>query len=161
MAENPDRYFATAAEMLMAEGMTDASEILRISTVKVEETGYDNWNGGTTIWTVYLLVSPAAYARLGTKREGMDEQIAKRLKPRFAQFTNDWYSVTIAPKVEPRPNWRHAKGDVSLAARQNVLDGPRIDQVTLNFFNGCTISSPSRRVTVVSRMRRATFGSIA
>src|SRR5579863_154971 len=47
VAEDPERYLATAAEMLMAEGMTDAAEILRTSTAKIEETGYDNWNGGT------------------------------------------------------------------------------------------------------------------
>ena len=37
VAEDPDRYLATAAEMLMAEGMTDAAEILRTSTAKVEK----------------------------------------------------------------------------------------------------------------------------
>jgi hypothetical protein len=127
--EDPDRYLATAAEVLMAEGMTDAAEILRTSMAKVEETGYDNWNGGTTIWTIYLLLDPVAYAQLGAKREGLEEQINKRLKPIFDQVTNDWYSVTIAPKVAPRPEWRHAKGDVSRATRQNIVDGLKIDQV--------------------------------
>jgi hypothetical protein len=103
VVEDPDRYLATAAEVLMAEGMTDAAEILRTSMAKVEETGYDNWNGGTTIWTIYLLLDPVAYAQLGAKREGLEEQINKRLKPIFDQVTNDWYSVTIAPKVAPRP----------------------------------------------------------
>ena len=73
--------------MLAAEGMTDAAEILRVSAVKVEETGYDNWNGGTTIWTIYLLVEPVAYAQLGTKRETLEEQINKRLKPILDQYT--------------------------------------------------------------------------
>ncbi len=129
VAENPDRYLATAAEMLAAEGMTDAAEILRVSAVKVEKTGYDNWNGGTTIWTIYLLVEPAAFAALDVKREVLEEQINKRLKPILEQFTSDWYGVTIAPRVEPRPEWRHAKGDVSRATRQNIIDGLMIDQV--------------------------------
>ena len=129
VAEDPEHYLATAAEMLMAEGMTDAAELLRTSTAKVEETGYDNWDGGTTIWTIYLLMDPATYAQLGAKRETLEEQINKRLKPIVDQFTRDWYSVTIAPKVEPRPEWRHAKGDVSRATRQNIIDGLKIDQV--------------------------------
>jgi hypothetical protein len=45
VADDPDRFLAPAAEMLTAEGMTDAAELLRTSTVRVEETGYDNWNG--------------------------------------------------------------------------------------------------------------------
>lgn len=129
VAEDPEHYLATAAEMLKAEGMTDAAEILRSSTAKVEKTGYDNWNGGTTIWTIYLLMDPANYVQLGAKRETLEEQINKRLKPILDQFTRDWYSVTIAPKVEPRPEWRHEKGDVSRPARQNIIDGLEIDQV--------------------------------
>ena len=115
--------------MLTAEGMTDAAEILRTSMVKVEETGYDNWNCGTTIWTIYLLLDPSVYARLGTNREAIEEQIVKRLKPVLEQYTSDWYGVTIAPKVDPRPEWRHTKGDVSRATRQNIIDALKIDQV--------------------------------
>jgi AbiJ-like protein/abortive infection Abi-like protein len=129
VAENSERYLAAAAEMLTAEGMTDAAEILRTSTARVEETGYDNWNGGTKIWTIYLLLDPAAYAQLDANREVLEEQINKRLRPILDQFTSDWYSVTIAPKVDPRPEWRHSKSDVSRATRQNIIDGLKIDQV--------------------------------
>jgi hypothetical protein len=87
--------------MLVAEGMTDAAEILRTSTAKAEKTGYDNWNGGPTTWTIYLHLAPAAYAQLGPKRETLEEQINARLKPILDQFTSDWCSVTIAPKVAP------------------------------------------------------------
>jgi hypothetical protein len=130
IAEDPDRYLAIAAEMLATEGMGEAADILRAATPRVEETGYDNWNGGTRIWTIYLLVAPATFAKLGSKRPTIEEQINERLKPIVAQFTNDWHSVTIAPKVEPRPDWRDGKGGVSRAARQNIIDGLRLEQVT-------------------------------
>jgi hypothetical protein len=129
VAESLDRCLATAAEMLAAEGMTDASKILRVSTVKMEETGYDNWNGGTTIWAIYLLLEPAAYAALGAKRELLQEQINQRLKPVLDQFTSDWYGVTIAPKVESRPDWRLTKSDLSRATRQSIIDGLKIDGI--------------------------------
>jgi hypothetical protein len=108
-SDDPEKYLATVAEMLTAEGMIEAAEILRISSYRVEETGYDNWNGGTTIWTIFLLLEPGAYAHLGTRRESLEEQIIQRLKPILDQVTDDWYRVTIAPKIEPRPEWRHAK----------------------------------------------------
>jgi hypothetical protein len=129
VAEDPERYLAAAAELLMAEGMADAAEILRTSTVRIEETGYDNWNGGTKIWTIYFLLDPTVYAQLHANREALEKQINERLKPILDQFTNDWYSVTIVPKVEPRPDWRLAKSDVSRATRQNIIDGLKIDQV--------------------------------
>lgn len=129
VAEDPDRYLATAAEMLTAEGMTDAAEILRSSTSKLEETGYDNWNGGTTIWTIYLLLEPAVYSQLGPNRAVLEEQINKRLKPILDQFTSDWYGVKIAPRVGLRPEWRQTKGDLSRVTRQNIIDGLKIDEV--------------------------------
>lgn len=131
LAENPDAYLATVADMLAAEGVSEAAALLRSAEIKVEETGYDNWNGGTTIWTIYLLVEPAIYARLVSgKREQLEEQITNRLKPVLDQFTNDWYSAKIAPKVLPRPDWREDKEDVSWATRQNIIDGLKLDRVS-------------------------------
>jgi hypothetical protein len=129
VAENPDKYLATAAEMLMAEGMTEAAELLRTTMPKVEETGYDNWNGGTTIWTIYLTVEPSKYAALGSKRETLEDQINTRLKAILERFTQDWFGVKIAPKIETRSDWRHAKGDLSREVRQNIIDGLRIENV--------------------------------
>jgi hypothetical protein len=89
VADNIDKYLATAAEMLMAEGMTEAADLLRTTAPKVEETGYDNWNGGTTMWTIYLAVEPTEYVALGPKRETLEDQIDTRLKPILERFTHD------------------------------------------------------------------------
>jgi hypothetical protein len=131
IAEDFERHLATAAEMLSAEGMTDAAGLLRTSMAKVKETGHDNWNGGTTIWTIYLIIKAAAYAQLGTKRETLEEQINNRLKPILEQFTGDWYSVTIAPRVEshPDPEWRYAKGEVSHTSQVKFTERTRDDRL--------------------------------
>jgi hypothetical protein len=130
VSDDPERYLATAAQMLAADGKNDVVEILRVAAVRVEETGWDNWDGGITIWTIYLLIEPAAYARLGARRESFESQIQERLVPIISQFTNDRYGVTIAPRVEPKPEWRHNKDDVSRVTRQNIIDGLRLDNVT-------------------------------
>ncbi len=133
LTEQPDSYLATVADMLTTEGMSEAATLLRSAEAKVEETGYDNWNGGTTIWTIYLLVDAAIYARLASgKREQLEEQITSRLKPVLERFTNDWYSVKVAPKVLSRPDWREDKEDVSRATRQNIIDGLKLDGVAWN-----------------------------
>ncbi|MCL4461584.1 MAG: abortive infection family protein [Nitrospirae bacterium] len=133
VAEKLESILATASEMLIAEGMTSVSEILRTSTPRLEETGYDNWNGGTTIWTIYLLLEPSAYAQIQEKQRKMWEgEINKRLEPILGQLTGDWYGVTIAPKLDHHPEWRHSKNDVSRLTRQNVIDGLKIDNVSWN-----------------------------
>src|SRR6266487_3623499 len=115
--------------MLVAEGLSEAADVLRISTPKVEETGYDNWDGGTTIWTVYLFVEPATYARLSLRREALEQQITARFKTVVAPFSRDWFNISITPKVEPRPDWRREGGEISSITRKNIIDGLKIDQV--------------------------------
>lgn len=129
IVEDPESYLATAAAMLSAEGLTDAADVLRVATPRIEETGYDNWNGGTRMWTFTLQVDPIAYAALGSKRELLEEQIVSRLKPVIEQFSTDWFGVTIAPKVQPRPEWRHRSEDLSREVRQNIIDGLKLDEV--------------------------------
>jgi hypothetical protein len=129
VADNIDKYLATAAEMLMAEGMTQAANLLQTTAPNVEETGYDNWNGGTATWTIYLVVEPTEYVALGSKRETLKDQIDTRLKAILERFTQDWFGVKITPKVEALPDWRHVKGDLSREVRQNIIDGLRLDNV--------------------------------
>lgn len=129
ISENCEVYLATAAELLTAEGMTEATDILRKSTPRVEETGYDNWDGGTTIWTIYLALEPEKYARLGTSRGALEEQINNRLKLILEQYTADWVSVKIVPQIHPHPDWRQQEADISGVTRQNILDGLKIDNV--------------------------------
>lgn len=129
LSENYEAYFATASELLTVEGMIEAADTLKSSVPKIEETGYDNWNGGTTIWTIYLRMEPSAYARLGANREALEEQIYNRLKQVLEQYTEDWFSVKIVPEVKPRPEWRQGANDISRVVRQNIFDGLRIDGV--------------------------------
>lgn len=87
-----DDGLATVAEMLTAEGMDEAPSLLRTAECRIAETGYDNWNGGATIWTIYLTVPPAMFARLSANRQAIEAQINERLKSVLEQFTHDWCS---------------------------------------------------------------------
>lgn len=59
-------------------------------------TGWDQWNGGTNLWTVSFGVEPAIYAKLGSRREVFEEQISKRLGAVIEQFTGDQFSQNRA-----------------------------------------------------------------
>lgn len=128
-AEDIEPYLATTAEMLAAEGMDWIADVLRAADHRVEETGFDNWNGGTYTYTVFLAVEPAQYGQLGGSREPIEEQIAVRLKAVVAPYTSNWYTVSVVPKVMRRPDWRETKGDLSQAVRRNIIDGLKLDGV--------------------------------
>ena len=125
-----DQCLATVTSMLVAEGMRPATELLKTATSIIEETGYDNWNGGTTIWTIYLRISPEAYAHLGAQKEIIEKEINGRLKPVLEQVTTDWCSAVILPLIAPNPEWRETDESVSRETRQNIIDGLKIDRVS-------------------------------
>ena len=127
--ENIESYLGTVSELLNAEGMKEASEVLRLSGPRIEETGFDNWNGGTTIWTIYLRLDPVKYALLGTNREALEEQIKNRVETVLAQVTDDWFNIQIVPEIKSSHEWRQTANDISRVARQNIFDGLRIENV--------------------------------
>lgn len=127
-ADDEARLAAVEA-MLTAEGMAEAAELLREASVEVTETGYDNWNGGTRLYTVYLSIDPASYGRLGAKRATLEEQITARVKAVYEQDANNWFSASIRPRIQPRPDWRTAPATVSRCVRRNIIDGLKVDNI--------------------------------
>lgn len=130
LIETPERYLATVEQLLAAERMTQAADLMRLATPRIERTGYDNWNGVTELWTVYLAVDAGDYAALGAARVGVEEQINQRLKTVLAPFTEDWYSVKIIPRLAEPGAVAQPNTPVRRQTRVNIIDGLRIDNVT-------------------------------
>ncbi|MDE2726081.1 MAG: hypothetical protein OXI59_22165 [Gemmatimonadota bacterium] len=105
LEEKTEIYLATAAKILDAEGAAEAAAILRSSSIRVEQRGYDNWNGGTYEWTVFLEVDPDEFVRLSSGREALEEQIDKQLKHVVESSTNDWFGVRITPRMACTHEW--------------------------------------------------------
>lgn len=127
--EDPDPALATAAKLLDAEGLSLASTILRAARATFEQTGYDNWNGGTNIYTLWLRIPPETYASLGTSRDLVQTQIHERLKPIIEQSSDDWFSVRIAPLVTADTSWRAQSGGIARQTRITIIDVFRIREI--------------------------------
>jgi hypothetical protein len=110
-------------QLLLEEGLSEAAELVRTAPVHAEITGWDQWNGGTNLWTVSFGVEAATFARLGSRREVFEEQISKRLGAVIEQFTSDQYSVKVVPKVEAPTDWREKPNHLSDTVRRNIIDG--------------------------------------
>lgn len=127
--EKPARYLATVEELLTAERMNQAADLLRGASARVERTGYDNWNGGTEQWTVFLAVDTADYALLGAAKDGVEEQINQRLKAVLEPYTTDWYSVRVVPRLAFEGQTARPNSRIRRQTRANIIDGLRIDTV--------------------------------
>lgn len=125
--EQIEQTLATVHALLRAEGMVEAAAIVRAHPARAEQTGYDNWNGGTGIWEVQFELPAQDYARLGAKRSQLEEQISSRLKTVLEHETQDWYSAKIVPAKERRADWRSDSSGLLRQVRVNVLDGLRLE----------------------------------
>lgn len=124
-----EAHLAAVEAMLSAEGMTEAAELLREAEAEVVETGYDNWNGGTKLFTVYLAIDPSEYGRLGERRDIVQDQITARVKAVFERDDYAWYSAKLRPRIRARPDWRTAPASLSRRVRRNIIDGLKVDKV--------------------------------
>jgi hypothetical protein len=129
LIEHPSRYLTTVEEMLTAERMNQAADVLRAAIPRVERTGYDNWNGNTEQWTVFLSIDPVEYALLGSAKDGVEEQITQRLKAVLEPFTHNWYNTKLVPRLAAAGTPAKPNARVRRQTRQNIIDGLRIDNV--------------------------------
>lgn len=104
--ENFDDFFATTAEMLEAEGLLDAANLLESPDYKIKEIESNSWNDWTPTCEVHLQIDPKKCALLGDRKDTLADQINSHLSPMLERETGIWYSVVIISKVGPRPNDR-------------------------------------------------------
>lgn len=127
--EKLEEVLATVNSLLTSEGMREAAELVRAFPARTEQTGYDNWNGGTEIWEVQFEVPPNEYARLGAKRSQIEEQITARLKSVIEYQTQDWYTAKIVPARNTRRDWRSQGDELPHQIRNNIFDGLRLEKI--------------------------------
>lgn len=120
----------TVHDLLIAEGMKEAAHLVRAYPARAEQTGYDNWNGGTEVWDVYFDVPAVDYARLGSRRHQIEEQITARLKSVMETGTHDWYSAKIVPRRTAAKDWRTDSSTLAREARVNIVDGLRLEALS-------------------------------
>ncbi len=123
---------ATVHALLVAEDMIDVAEVVRMYPARAEQTGYDNWNGGTEIWDMYFEVPPNVYARFGSRRDQLEEQLTARLRTVLETETQDWYSAKIIPSKSYTKEWRSEEVSLPRQTRINILDGLRLEGVAWN-----------------------------
>lgn len=126
--ESLDIVLGTVHALLVAENMDEASSLVITYPARAEQTGYDNWNGGTEIWTIYFDVPPQEYARLGSRRAQLEEQITARLKTAMSE-SQDWYSASVVPARVVAKDWRVEGSSLPKEVRKNIVDGLRLEGV--------------------------------
>lgn len=105
--KNPEALAATLARLFAAEGRAREVAVLATAQIKIDQTDYDNWNGGTCIYSLYLRVPPDIYAQLGDEREVIEKSILEKAQPIIRPFPNDILAaVLIVPIITAEEGWQ-------------------------------------------------------
>lgn len=97
--EDSDAIIATVIKLLRANGEIDAANVLASNKYHIEETGYDNWNGGTYLYTVYLSLPPVDFVSISSSKKQIEGEISACLHQVSESVTNSGFSVKIIPSI--------------------------------------------------------------
>ena len=104
---NPEPMLGTLARLFAADGAAKEVAILAYSKPEMQETGYDSWNGGTTIYTLYLYVPIHLYPQIQEQIATIEQSIYNKTNLFLGDLPNDTLAkVKIVPSTVDDSNWR-------------------------------------------------------
>lgn len=104
--EDLDEVLSSIAHALVVKGRLEDSQIFAKSEISFESTDWDNWNGGTDIWTLDIKVPYPTYMSYSDdEKRDLSEFIDRILHP-FIPDCGYWVKVKLSPKPFKDPDWR-------------------------------------------------------
>ena len=77
-------------------------EVLNEGTPELIENNYDNWNGGTTHYTLTVSVPPHVFIRIEDKIEPIETKVLERVKSLTRAETHDFVdTIVVQPSMVP------------------------------------------------------------
>lgn len=146
ISQDCDALIRTLRELFDHDGSYPESEILGVAQARIEQVGYDNWNGGTDIYGLYLEVPTDIYATYEANLKTVEETIKEKLRPILRKYPNTWIGeVVVSPRLittTQTPTQPHQISDknvlAALDAQRNLMisvstGGPRIETVNHDY----------------------------
>ena len=93
----------TVARLHAAAGEAEAAGLLQTSRCHFEQTGYRNWDGDITTYTLYVGVAAETFIAIQDRRGEIEKLILSRLEDATKQFRQHGYAVELAPLIVSMP----------------------------------------------------------
>ncbi len=136
----------TVTEIAKADGDEDIVGLLTNSQITIQETDYDNWNGGTYGYTIYICIDVKTFINHRDKIDNVEKAIESRFSLAVRHLDNENISrVSIVPKSyninAPAPNphrpfsaSENKRRDTLTAYLNNVSEDELIEEILLPLF---------------------------
>jgi hypothetical protein len=96
----------TVTELFNADKDLELADLLRTSEITSEPTYYDNWNGGTTYYSIYITVSVDRFVKLQDRQAEIEAKIKQKIELVLRPYENTQVGqVYIIPKSIPKIEW--------------------------------------------------------
>src|SRR5690349_10768784 len=97
-----DDLISTLSDLFDAQQKGGIATLLRSAEASIDESGYDNWNGGTTYYELNLAIPVSRFAKLESAISKIEADIQSKVDISFRRYGNDKISgVSITPAVVP------------------------------------------------------------
>lgn len=112
----------TVIELLREKGELEALRVITQANIDLQETGYDDWNGGTELWTVLIQVPVAIFVSVEARHQQIADTITANLDLVVGKNRGFWVAVEISPASAAAPGQIVPDGKIGERTRAAVLD---------------------------------------
>lgn len=115
----------TVVELLRAKGEDDALRVVTQAEIDLQQTGMDNWNGGTELWTIYIRLPVSVFVSIETLRQEIADVINTNIQLVFGKDEGFWVHAEIALLRTAQNSSKVADGKIGPRTRAALLDEMR------------------------------------
>lgn len=100
LIQDSRRIIVTLANLFKRENLLSEFQVLSQGKTNIEESGYDNWNGGTTIYGIYCRIPLDLYSNIESETQAIEKSIKKKAEILFRSYPECWVGeVVISPEL--------------------------------------------------------------
>lgn len=100
LIQDSRRIIATLANLFKRENLAPEFQVLSQGKANIEIDGYDNWDGGTTIYGIYCRVPLELYSNIELEIQAIEQSIKNKAETLFRFYSLSWVGeVVISPEL--------------------------------------------------------------
>ncbi len=146
-------FIPPTCEILKADGKSELVELLNNSELNIEETGYDNWNGGIYFFTLYLNVDIEIFVKVRERIEKIEAELLVSFEIGTRHLDSESISrVRIVPKAQPKNDWAKILG---LTSKNDLLRDIECLKKTM-----ISVSTGGQRIQEINEEYKEKFNSV-
>lgn len=100
LIQDSRKIIATLANLFKRENLAPEFQVLSQGKANIEVDGYDNWDGGTTIYGIYCRVPLELYSNIELEIQAIEQSIKNKAETLFRSYPQSWVGeVVVSPEL--------------------------------------------------------------